>query len=130
MSISLIFYLISVLHNLDCILALFIIFIVIVGLLVLINFFIRYADRDCSDRYEQRFISTRDFVFKHVKCYVSILIAICFINCLIPSTLTMYSLVGINYLSDSKIPQKVINLVNLKLDEYIENQIAPKKDSK
>ncbi len=126
MSISLIFYTISVLHNLDCFLGIVIFSMFIIGLITTIRFCITYAEASDSDWDRQKYMSVKGLISKYIKPYFVTLGAVSLFSCFIPSTLTMYSLVGINYLSDSKIPEKVVQLVNLKLDEYIASQIPVK----
>jgi len=128
MNISIVFYLISVLHNIDIAFSILITIMIIIGGVLTFVFLLKYSDMDCGDRYMKNFLSFKEFLARHIKTYFMILVPVIFINCLIPSSLTMYSMIGMHYLSDSKIPQKVVNLVNLKIDEYIEQQITPKKD--
>ncbi len=128
MNISLVFYLISVLGSVSVFLSALTIAMSLIAIVLTFAFVLKYSDSDISERYLKSFLGYKEFFSKHLKSYVVTFVSIVFVNCLIPSTLTMYSLVGVNYLSDSKIPEKVVKLVNMKLDEYIEKQI--KKESK
>ncbi len=130
MSISLIFYTISVLHNLDCFLGILIFSMFVIGGVTIIRFCITYAEADDSVWDRSKYLSVKGLIGKYIKPYFVTLGLVSLFNCFIPSSLTMYSLVGINYLSDSKIPDKVVHLVNMKLDEYIASQIPSGKDSK
>lgn len=123
------FYSISVLHNLDCFLGIIIFIMFAIGGFCIVQLGLKYVDSDNYDRAMESFIAWKAFLAKYLKSYLAIFFSISIMSCLIPSSLTMYSLVGINYLSDSKIPEKVVQLVNLKLDEYISSQI-PSKDKK
>jgi len=125
MNISLVFYLISVLHNVNVVLNFFLAALIIFASVFMFLLFLTYTGGKFE---EQTFLSMKDFLNRYIKAYFVVLVSVVFIICLIPSSLTMYSLVGVNYLSDSKIPEKVVKLVNLKIDEYIENQASPKKD--
>ena len=52
------------------------------------------------------------------------------ISCAIPSKSTMYMMLGSSYLQDSSIPTKVSRALELKLDDYIKELMAPKKEDK
>lgn len=116
MSIIMVFYLISVLHNLDCFLGI----ILFISVMIMIITFGHIAVI-----YEQEgFVPSK---IKFLKIIIATTFGVGFFSCFIPSQLTMYSMVGVKYLSDSQIPEKVTKLVNIKLDEFIVSQAKDKK---
>jgi FtsH-binding integral membrane protein len=67
-----------------------------------------------------------DFI-KYLLGKLWILIIAILVNVFIPSQQTMYLMMGTSYLADSKIPSKVSEILNLKLEDVLKQL---KKDSK
>lgn len=117
MSIVTVFYLISLLGNLSVFSAIILVALIIMIIIVSISAAVTYdADGDLPINH-----------IKLLKIIAPSIFLVGLFNCLIPSTLTMYSMVGVKYLSDSQIPEKVAKLINLKLDEFIDIQTKDKK---
>lgn len=117
MSIIAIFYLISVVQSLSVFL---IVLTIAIGILLVILIISCFVDYDINSEINPSKI-------KFLKILIASLLTVSIINCIVPDKLTMYSMVGIKYLSSTQVPEKVMKLVNMKLDEYIESQTKDKK---
>ncbi len=117
MSIVMVFYLVSLLGNLSVFSTIILVVLIIVAVITFINLMVSYEG-------DGEFPKDMMNIFRNL--VIAILCCGLF-NCFIPSTLSMYSMVGVKYLSDTQIPEKVAKLVNLKLDEFIDNHTKENK---
>ena len=111
-----VFYLISVLHNMDVFAGMILFMLIALMVITFIHMSIVYE--------EEGILPSKA---KFLKGIIIAILGVGIFSCFIPSQLTMYSMVGVKYLSDTQIPEKVTKLVNMKLDEYISAQTKEKK---
>lgn len=118
MSVATILYLISVLDSLDNLVGL-IIGLIVVGIPVAAIIIVTNVDDDTKR------LTTLKYLYG--KSIVITLIFLCLIAVLIPSERTMYLMVGGSYLQRSNIPSKVEQVINEKLDQYLQDERKVKK---
>lgn len=109
MSLSLLLYIVDVISNMNCLLSL-LFFIISGSLLVLLIAFVCSDDDD-----KEKLITILKYIYKKIWICISIVILII----ILPSSKTMYLMLGSSYLQNSNIPLKVQQALELKLDDVI-----------
>lgn len=109
MSLSLLLYIVDVISNMNCLLSL-LFFIISGSLLVLLIAFVCSDDDD-----KEKLITILKYIYKKIWICISIVILII----ILPSSTTMYLMLGTSYLQSTNIPIKVQQALELKLDDVI-----------
>lgn len=81
----------------------------------------------CLDEWNDTENKYKPIYLKIVKKYW-VLIPLLIVSIPIPSTKTMYLMLGAHYLQETNLPKKVSQALELKLDEYIEELTKEKKN--
>jgi|SRR6185503_9549953 len=112
-------YLTDILHSFDCFLGI-VIFTTIVLFCISIVTFINLDNSKEDEQVEQIILKS------YKKWWVFALIVI--LDLFIPSQKTMYLMLGSSFLSQSNLPSKVSQVLELKLDDIIKDLTDKKKD--
>lgn len=115
MSLTVLLYLVEVIHSIDCLLSIFtFIYIVILG----VSSFGWFVS---NDGYNEDKLELFGSILKKVSKKSWIFIICLFLQIIIPTKTAMYMMLGSSYLTDSNIPAQVSEILNLKLNDVLKD---------
>lgn len=122
MSLTAWLYVVDVMSSINCILSFIFVGFIIVGIFGVIATLVNISDEDCWPG----IVKAWTFVYRRL--WVLFLYALLMIA--IPSSKTMYLMLGTSYLTSTGIPTKVQQALELKLDDVIADLRKSDKDKK
>lgn len=123
MTITLLLYLVEIIHNLDCLIGL------IIGTFFVVLCILSFAWLVTNDGYSQEGHEQANNGLKTLFKYSYIPLILLIINIFVPDQKTMYLMLGTSYLQSTNLPVKVSEAIELKIDSIID-ELKDKKENK